>query len=389
MERRFTVGCWILLCAGTWTAAGAPRGTATFTPLPDLDGGSLNCSASAVSADGSTIVGFGTNAQRTEAVRWRNDIPEPLGVLPGRTTSNAIELSGDGAIIVGSSGPFPSSLAFRWEAGLMTEVPILPGSTSNSANAISRDGRVISGWSYNTAGFTAFRYENASLSVLSDIPGGVAEDSAVSAAINFDGSIIAGRGRSPGFFYEACRWVAPSTAAIPMGDLAGGAAHSEIDAMNADGSVMVGYANSAQQSGGLWGEAARWVNNGPAQSLGDLPGGSFNGYAFGVSDNGNTIVGYSNTSLGNEAFIWNPESGIRNLRLVLEADFGLDLSGWLLTIATDVSADGRTIVGVGTNPAGQPQAWVVRFAPPFCPGDANGDGAVDFADIVSVLANWS
>ena len=38
-------------------------------------------------------------------------------------------------------------------------------------------------------------------------------------------------------------------------------------------------------------------------------------------------------------------------------DYGLDLSGWTLTRGTGISADGTTIVGIGTNPAGQTEAW--------------------------------
>jgi len=48
---------------------------------------------------------------------------------------------------------------------------------------------------------------------------------------------------------------------------------------------------------------------------------------------------------------------------------GVDLSGWVLHDATDISADGRTIVGCGTNPAGVPEAFVA-----YIPGV--GDQAV-------------
>jgi hypothetical protein len=41
----------------------------------------------------------------------------------------------------------------------------------------------------------------------------------------------------------------------------------------------------------------------------------------------------------------------------------LDLSGWILTSATGISADGLTIVGVGVNPAGQNEGWRAVLAP--------------------------
>jgi hypothetical protein len=53
-------------------------------------------------------------------------------------------------------------------------------------------------------------------------------------------------------------------------------------------------------------------------------------------------------------------NGMRSLQDVLVNDFGLavSLSGWRLLLATDVSADGLTTVGVGINPSGDTEAWV-------------------------------
>ena len=42
---------------------------------------------------------------------------------------------------------------------------------------------------------------------------------------------------------------------------------------------------------------------------------------------------------------------------------GLDVSGWSLTSANAISADGFTIVGDGTNPLGQREAWVANLSP--------------------------
>ena len=65
--------------------------------------------------------------------------------------------------------------------------------------------------------------------------------------------------------------------------------------------------------------------------------------------------------MGNEAFIWTEQTGVRSLKAVLENDFGLDLTGWSLTVANDVSQDGLTIVGNGINPQGDPEAWVATI----------------------------
>jgi hypothetical protein len=42
----------------------------------------------------------------------------------------------------------------------------------------------------------------------------------------------------------------------------------------------------------------------------------------------------------------------------LLAGQGVDLTGWTLDQAQAVSADGRFVVGVGTNPSGDSEAWL-------------------------------
>ncbi|RMF59220.1 MAG: hypothetical protein D6743_16610, partial [Calditrichaeota bacterium] len=54
-------------------------------------------------------------------------------------------------------------------------------------------------------------------------------------------------------------------------------------------------------------------------------------------------------------------NGMRDLKLVLMEHYGLDLTGWKLETATGISDDGKTIVGGGTNPNGQPEAWIARL----------------------------
>jgi len=85
--------------------------------------------------------------------------------------------------------------------------------------------------------------------------------------------------------------------------------------------------------------------------------------ADGVSADGSTIVGQGYNTTNSDAFVWDGQNGIRSLRDVLTAQ-GDDLTGWTLTSAQAVSADGRTIVGWGTNPAGQTEAWLARISGP-------------------------
>jgi len=40
------------------------------------------------------------------------------------------------------------------------------------------------------------------------------------------------------------------------------------------------------------------------------------------------------------------------------------VDGWTLTEVADISADGRTVVGMGINPAGQEEAWMATVPEP-------------------------
>src|SRR5207253_641586 len=69
--------------------------------------------------------------------------------------------------------------------------------------------------------------------------------------------------------------------------------------------------------------------------------------------------------LGNRAFRWTAAGGMRDLRDELVNDWGLgsQLSGWTLQTAYSCSASGQVIVGQGTDPAGQTEAWIARVGP--------------------------
>jgi probable HAF family extracellular repeat protein len=93
------------------------------------------------------------------------------------------------------------------------------------------------------------------------------------------------------------------------------------------------------------------------QGLGDLAGGSFYSGASGVSADGSVVVGYGNSESGTEAFIWDSTKGMQSLYTVLTG-YGIDLTGWTLSSAMDISDDGKTIVGYGYNPDGNMEAWI-------------------------------
>jgi len=144
---------------------------------------------------------------------------------------------------------------------------------------------------------------------------------------------------------------------VGLGVLPGGSVFSFATAVSADGLVLVGRSNSAA---GV--EAFRWTAAGGMVGLGDLPGGKVESLAYAVSGDGAIVVGAGTTAVGQEAFIWDAVHGMRKLDEVLTG-LGLDLIGWRLWAANDVSSDGRYVVGRGSHSGGE-EAWIADLPEP-------------------------
>ena len=222
-------------------------------------------------------------------------------------------------------------------------------------------------------------------------------------AVTSDGTVVVGKGQVNASIPGAFRWTA-ATGAVRLDSLAG-YADAEAFGVSTDGNVIVGasyFGPSGEQE-----QAVRWIADGSGgfsiEALGDLPGGNFMSRAAAVSADGNVILGVSESDRGQEAFIWTPSggmqrlgdstgdlramsadgsvivgggviwdanNGIRSLFQVI-ADSGITgFENWSSIGAVGISSDGRTIVGEGTNPQGDQEAWRVvlpvnAFAPEF------------------------
>jgi probable HAF family extracellular repeat protein len=140
------------------------------------------------------------------------------------------------------------------------------------------------------------------------------------------------------------------------------AAHNSSVAVDvsADGSVVVGYSSSSSGA-----EAFRWTEGRGMVALGDLPGAGSASLATAVSADGSIVLGVGNVSgPRGEGFIWDAANGMRSLQAVLVNDFGLDLTGWTLLDPRGISDDGLAIVGIGTNPSGDKEAFLAIIPEP-------------------------
>lgn len=134
-------------------------------------------------------------------------------------------------------------------------------------------------------------------------------------------------------------------------------------------------------------QPVRWVDE-QVQPLPQLlPNPASNAIPSAVSYDGKLIVGYDESPGPRTAVIWNANNQIRSIQDLLTNDNGLDLAGWQLEEATDISHDGSVIVGTGVNPDGHDHGWVAVI-PLACPGDLNQDGVVDASDLTRLLANF-
>lgn len=339
----------------------AIAGTPSFMGLGQPAGETLaHFTVNGVSADGSTVVGTYNIAGALSPFRWTS----ATGVVAlqdptvGPNNPEAYAASADGSVIVGCSR---ASEAVVWTtSGDMFSIGDLPGgAVAACANDVSHNGSTIVGASIGTNGPEAFVWTEATGMVgLGDLPGGFTSSGAN--GVSGDGNTIVGLGYS-GFKYpEAFRWTEAS-GMVGLGDLPGGDTVSYAEAVSADGTAVVGISGSAsgRESGFIWTEAEGMI------PLGDLPGGEYESHGLAVSGDGSIVVGRSAVEGSTiAAFIWDRTNGIRHLQEALVSDYGLDLSGWYLTVATGITPDGMTIVGQGRAPSGRTEGWIAHIPEP-------------------------
>jgi len=317
-----------------------------------------------ISGDGTTVVGQNGSL----AVRWRVGTGiEDLGNLGG-SLNKAKGVSRNGSVITGYSRLGGSEYhAFRWTEALgMTDLDDLPGGehSSRGMSGVSDDGSVIIGSGTSTSGTEAFRWTSSEgITGLEDLAGGNFYSSARNCPP--DGSIVVGVSISGSYgggydTYEPFLWTA-AEGMVGLGQLVGGRPGGSAYDVSADGSIVVGA--GAPLSGNE--EAFVWTpQTGAMVGLGDFEGGGMYSRAFAITPDGSTIVGRGSSYIGEEAFIYDTEHGMRKFRDVLTSEYGLDLNGWILRDASGISDDGTVLVGYGLNPAGDTEAWMAVIPEP-------------------------
>ena len=322
-----------------------------------------------LSGDGRVAVGgCDPSLAQCEAWTWtQEDGLQPLGFLPFEDESFAEGASFDGTFVSGRG----EGDAFRWSESLGHE-RISFNSNSSFGVSISDDGGSVIGNALSGASLNinAWRWRpGVGFDLVQFIPAasGGTDIGGFFTSTSADGEIITGwtgpsQGETDAFF----RTGAATTPLPSLPDLGCACGGSKANGITGDGDFVVGQSQ---------GQAVRWTSAGVILPLGFL----FSGVpanaseqlssGFDTSEDGSAIVGAATnlTTSEERALIWTEQEGMREVRAVL-INSGLDLTGWQLTAAAAVSADGKTILGNGTNPQGDAEAWVaVLPGPPIVP----------------------
>jgi probable HAF family extracellular repeat protein len=350
-----------------------------FRGLPGVDGlsGSYE-QALAVSTDGTLEGAVVVGMSAYGAARWTFRtvgvfefwIAERLEAFP-YPLRNAFDVAGNGETVVGVQERTGYDFeAFRWTeaGGAENLVPDMTGYENSCAFGTNQDGLVVVGSISSMLPEDypelSFRWtEAAGMEILGTI-GGQDGESSMAYEVSAEGDVVVGVDR--GKIRQAFRWT-DRGGMIGLGFLPDHEA-SEARDVSEDGKVVVGTSQGSTRAGDVE-EAFYWTLKEGMRGLGDLRGGSFESRAYGVNGDGSVVVGVGNSEAGDEAVFWN-KGRLYNLRKYLypkvtTIDFRgrkfNPLKGWTLTAAYDVSADGKTIVGFGTNPDGEMQAWIANI----------------------------
>ncbi len=336
---------------------------------------------------------------------------EPLGTLPGYTTSTAWAIDDTGEFVVGACGGGPSDepwRAFKWFHGHgMAAVPSGPSLLPAVASRTSTEGTIVVGTGADGSGYLwdtslsapaalpafglsgtvdpralsstyapmvagaihlpdgadrAFRWSQASgYTLLPQISTGEMNGGAY--GISHDGVAVCGRLSKPGGSGgQAFLWTAAGTVGLGW-FLKADQAVPDSTATATNGAVTVGFSTG----GTLAVTAFKYTNAVGMAELGALPG-AIESRAYGVSQVGDTIVGDCTYPDGtHRAVLWDSHYGMVDLRQRVLAAGGVIPPGWVLEHACGVNIPGTTIAGTGRDPSGHAAAFIARVHP--CAGD--------------------
>lgn len=327
------VACAVALTVSVVAATPSIAQTPSFTLL-GIPQGLEGSTGRAISADGTAAAGDSVS----RGFVWsRNGGRNDFG-LSAPFPSTSYGISGNGQVVVGGgTGGLPPRPAYRWtQAGGYQSIGSA-GFTGADAYDASFDGSVIVGIAQNgidAATTHAFRWTQASgMQILTN-------QLSRSLAVSGNGAMVVGGtyGSGPD---RAFVW----SASVGMQFLpnVGGSGDAEASAINFDGSIIAGRS-------GLGGSVATmWINGVASELSVSIPSAEF--VPNGVSDDGAVVTGrFQSQTLGFVPGVWTAATGAILLTDYLEAH-GVDVPpGVSIRTVSGLSADGKSFVGTARAP---------------------------------------
>ncbi len=380
-KQLFGLGVVALAAVLTTSAFAQGRGV-TFTPVGLFEDDFPLTTVVSISDDGKTAVGMHAFFQGNYI--WNEETGRgDLGPVNG-----APRISGDASVV--SSTPFePVAFAFSqsaiWTGGFWPDqtwefIPTPPDfsfcdSSGQSVHNMNSDGKFVTGLTWldpggangnGCGGASGFLWEEGVGTTVLD--NSVNNDSTRGNAVNADGSVVVGWGQTN--TREAMKWVNGVQSFIcpnPSGQ-GGDIFCTEGWDVSADGSLILTSAATPLD----FNARAAIINE--DQDIEFIPFPAVPGdpqfdtlSLYAMSDDGSTAVG----SFGGGGFfgsppypvLWNRDLGMTiDLQVMLLGQGLDDLFFWFLTDALAVSADGKKIGGSGTNPDGWVEGFVVDLS---------------------------
>ena len=262
----------------------------------------------------------------------------PVGHLPGgETFSMAFDLSADGSTVLGQSDSLEGAQLFRWniDTGFSAVPSFDPGPAffpNFFATSISGDGSSVAGYAFTGATLEGLKWDSINgferIGMLDPQEGG--SPMSVGMDISGDGSAIVGYGSAPSTPAIAALLWTSSMGLVSLEYLPDDEpepffySQSFAYGISDDGQTVVGSSSSSKHV--ERGEQAyRWTQGTGMQPLGFLTG-EISSVAYAVSADGSVVVGQS----GFSAFRWTPQTGIESIGSFTPSS---------------VSADGNIVVG--------------------------------------------
>lgn len=307
---------------------------------------------SAMSADGSTVVGNGGASSDNPWIWTRTGGIRPLIGRGGSGLNvSAFGISGDGRTVVGAAHGDP----VRWrDEGKPENLPQLAGHYYGWATGVSTDGSAIAGTTAVKSAAHPRAWRWTADSGIAEL-GNLGKDFTRVLGMSADGNAVVGWGATDQD-QRAFLWT-PETGMQNLGTYTGDS-WSHANAVSADGRTVVGTDTSSGWKGFVWTAEA-------GMSLITAPTAFVSTDAFSVSADGRVVVGsFWNSGGGpSTAMYWTATGGVRSIAELLASN-GIDTTGWTLFLALDVSDDGLTITGQGRNPQGITEAWIATIPSP-------------------------